>query len=155
MEVAPPGLVHVADVQADVSAAPIDVGDTPHGFRRVIPIVGGKVVGPRLNGRIVPGGADFQYWRSDGCTELQARYIIETDRGARVLTESSGLRRGPPEAMEKLRRGEPVDPKLIYFRTTVRFETGAAELAWLMRGVFICSGARHPDRVLIGIFEVT
>lgn len=154
-DIATPGLAHVTDLQADVSAPPIDIGDTPHGFRRIIPIMGGSVAGPRLNGRMLPGGADYQYWRSDGCTELHARYIIDTDAGARVYVESNGLWRGPPEAMAKLMRGEPVDPALVYFRTTVRFETTAPDLAWLMRSLFVCAGMRFPDRVLIRFFEVT
>jgi len=154
-DIATPGLDHVTDLRADVSAPPIDIGATPHGFRKIIPIVGGSVSGPRLNGKLMPGGADYQYWRSDGCTELHARYVIGTDSGARVYVESNGLRRGPPEAMAKLMRGEPVDPALIYFRTTVRFETAAPELAWLMQSQFICAGARFPDRVVIRFFEVT
>src|SRR5262249_54436995 len=114
-DIATPGLVHVADLQADVSAPPIDIGDTPHGFRRVIPVLSGKVSGPRLNGRVLPGGADFQYWHADGGSEIHARYVIEADSGGRVYVENSGVRRGSPEVMAKLRRGEPVDPALIYF----------------------------------------
>src|ERR1700747_1424060 len=57
-------------------------GTTPYGERRVIDILGGRVVGPRLQGRILPG-ADWQIVRPDGGTHLAARYAIETDRGTR------------------------------------------------------------------------
>lgn len=154
-DIATPGLVHVADLQADVSAPPVDIGETPHGFRRIIPIVAGKVSGPRLNGRVMPGGADFQYWHADGGSEIHARYVIEADSGGLVYVENSGVRRGSPEVMAKLRRGEPVDPALIYFRTVSRFETTAPDLVWLTRSLFICSGARFPDRVVIRYFQVT
>ena len=150
-DVATPALVHVTDLQAEVTQ-PIDIGMTPHGLRRIIPISGGKVTGPRLNGRMLPGGADFQVWRSDGCTEIHARYVIETDAGALIYVENTGIRHGPPEAMERLARGEPVDPALIYFRTVAKLETSAPELAWLTRRIFLCSGARFPDRVLIRYF---
>ena len=71
-------------------------GTTPYGERRVIDILGGRVEGPRLQGRILPG-ADWQIVRPDGVTDLEARYAIETDRGTRVLVRSDGLRHGLPE----------------------------------------------------------
>ncbi|MGN6659957.1 MAG: DUF3237 family protein, partial [Achromobacter mucicolens] len=43
-----PRLEHVATVVVDVGA-PQEVGDTPQGRRRVIPITGGTVQGPRLS----------------------------------------------------------------------------------------------------------
>jgi hypothetical protein len=153
-DIATPKLSLVTDLVAGVTP-PIDVGDTPHGRRRVIPISGGTVSGPRLNGRMLPGGADFQVWRSDGCTEIHARYVLESDAGALIYVENTGLRHGSPEAMDRLARGLPVDPSQIYFRTVARFETSAPDLAWLTRGIFLCSGARFPDNVQIRFFEVT
>jgi len=55
--------------------------------------------------------------------------VIETREGARVYVENTGIRHGPPEAMARLRRGEPVDPALNYFRTVPRFETSEPALA--------------------------
>jgi hypothetical protein len=153
-DIATPGLSVVADLLLTV-APPLDIGQTPHGLRRVIPLLGGTVRGPRLNGHLIPGGADFQIWRNDNCTEIHARYVLETETGARIYVENSGMRRGPVEAMARLAKGEPVDPALIYFRTVARFEASAPELAWLMQGIFLCSGARYPDRVAIRFFEVT
>jgi len=152
--IATPALVHVADVNVEIGT-PMVVGATAQGLRRVIPITGGTVEGPRLSGRILPGGADFQIIREDGLAELHARYVIEASSGALVYVENTGIRHGPREAIERLNRGEAVDPALIYFRTVPRFETAAPALAWLTRGIFICSGARHPDRVQLGYFEVT
>ena len=151
---ASPTLVPVFDVIAEV-AAPIEVGDTPQGARRMIPILGGRVSGPRLSGHLLEGGVDYQLIRPDGLAEIHARYIIETDGGARVYVENTGIRHGPPEAMERLRRGEPVDPALIYFRTVPRFETAAPDLAWLQRSIFICAGARFPQAVELRFFQVT
>ena len=146
--------VHIADLTV-VVGAPIEIGKTAAGERRVVPIVGGEVSGPRLKGLVLPVGADYQLIRSDGVTELHARYIIQTPAGSRIYIENSGLRHGPPEAMERLRRGEPVDPALIYFRTAVKFETSDEELGWLTRHIFVCSGSRQPDRVLISIYQIT
>jgi hypothetical protein len=149
-----PSLQPAFDVDA-VVAAPIEVGDTPYGTRRMIPILSGRVSGARLSGRLLEGGVDYQLIRADGLAEIHARYIIETDAGGRVYVENTGIRHGPPEAMARLRSGLPVDPAVIYFRTVPRFETAAPELAWLQRSIFICAGARYPDRVQLSIFEVT
>ncbi len=149
-----PSLRPAFDVEA-VVAPPIEVGDTPLGARRMIPILRGRVSGARLSGRLLEGGVDYQLIRADGLAEIHARYIIETDSGARVYVENTGIRQGPPEAMARLRRGEAVDPATIYFRTVPRFETAAPELAWLQRSIFVCAGARFPERVELRIFEVT
>jgi hypothetical protein len=149
-----PGLLHVADLAVRV-AQPFEIGRISGNLRRVIAIAGGEVFGPRIQGKVLPGGADYQMMRADGVTELEARYVIEIDGGGLVYVENSGVRYGPPELMDKLRRGEVVDPALIYFRTTPRFETAAPGYEWLMQNLFICAGARYPDRVEMRFFQVT
>ncbi|SEE50545.1 Protein of unknown function [Rhizobiales bacterium GAS191] len=153
-DLAVPRLEHVADLEIGI-AAPIEIGETAVGERRVIPITGGIVKGPRLNGRILPAGADFQIIRPDGVTELVARYVIEAGDGALIYIENSGIRHGPPELIVKLRRGEEVDPGLIYFRTAPRFETASPRHQFLMRHLFIGVGARYPDRVALAVWLVT
>ena len=139
-----------------VDLAPImDFGRTPYGGRRFIGILGGRVAGPRLNGRILPGGADWQVIRSDGAADLKARYTIETDTGAHVLVASDGLRHGPPEVMQKLSRGENVDPALYYFRTTMRFETADSSADWINRILAVARGRREPQSVRLDVYEVT
>jgi len=66
----------------------------------------------KLNGRILPGGSDWQIIRADGAADIQARYTIESDTGARILVYSAGLRHGPPEVMARLAKGDNVDPSL-------------------------------------------
>jgi len=152
-EISTPGLLHVADLVVRI-AEPIEIGLIAGNLRRVIPIAGGEVLGP-IHGKVLPGGADFQIMRADGVTDLHARYVIETGERQLIYVENSGVRYGPPDLMEKLRRGEAVDPALIYFRTTPRFETAAPRYEWLMRNLFLCSGARYPDRVEVRFFQVT
>ena len=148
-----PELEHVADLVARIDA-PLEIGRIAGNLRRMIPISGGEVLGPRIRGRVLPGGADYQVMRSDGITDLHARYVIETEDNNLIYVENTGIRYGPPELMERLRRGEPVDPALIYFRSSPRFETAAPAYEWLMQSLFICSGARFPDRVELRIFRV-
>ncbi len=130
------------------------VGEIGTGVRRIIPIIGGEVRGEKVNGKVLPFGADFQIIRPSELIELEAKYAFETDDGAVVYVENRGIRFGPVELLQRLKRGEPVDPKLIYFRTVPKFETGAAKYRWLMEHLFVGSAARHADRVVLDVHQV-
>jgi hypothetical protein len=129
-------------------------GDLGHGVRRIIPITGGTVKGETVNGKVLPFGADFQIIRPNELIDLEAKYAFETDDGAVVYVENKGIRFGPVELLQKLKRGEPVDPRLIYFRTVPKFETGHDNYRWLMEHIFVASAARHADRVVIDVHMV-
>src|ERR1700748_2895995 len=129
-------------------------GDLGYGVRRIIPITGGEVKGEKVNGKVLPFGADFQIIRPNELIDLEAKYAFETDDGAVVYVENKGIRFGPVELLQKLKRGEPVDPGLIYFRTVPRCESGAEKYRWLMENLFVASAARHPDRVVIEVHQV-
>jgi Protein of unknown function (DUF3237) len=140
---------------AHVEVAEIrSLGRTPLGERRVIPIVGGSFQGERLGGRVLPGGADWQTIGEDGAARLDARYTLETEGGALVQVRSQGLRHGPPEVLARLAAGEAVDPARYYFRTVLRFETGAPALDWLNRIIAVAHGARRPRVVELTAFEL-
>jgi hypothetical protein len=130
------------------------VGDTGIGVRRIIPITGGEVRGKDVNGKVCPFGADFQIIRPNGLVELEAKYAIETDDGAVIYVENKGIRFGPVELLQRLNRGEAVDPASIYFRTVPKFETGAERYRWLMESLFIGSASRYADRVVIDVHQV-
>ncbi|HBL64990.1 MAG TPA: DUF3237 domain-containing protein [Achromobacter sp.] len=148
-----PRLEHVTTVIVQVGA-PQEVGDTPQGRRRVIPITGGTAQGPRLTGKVLPGGADFQVIRSATYTDIHARYVIETPEGDRVYVENTGIRTGHADDIARLVRGEPVDPARIYFRSYPRFETAAPALGWMNESLFIGTGARYPDRVELRFYRI-
>jgi Protein of unknown function (DUF3237) len=131
-----------------------NAGDIGHGVRRIIPISGGEVRGPDVNGKVLAFGADFQIIRPNELIDLEAKYAFETDDGAIISVENRGIRFGPVELLQKLKRGEPVDPKLIYFRTVPKFETGHEGYRWLMQHIFVASAARHADRVVIDVHMV-
>ena len=140
-------------IEAELEAI-VSLGRTPLGERRMIGIRGGTVRGPKLKGRVLPGGADWQVIRADGATDIQARYTIESDAGARVLVDSVGLRHGPPDVIEKLARGDKVDPSLYYFRTVMRFETGDPSTDWLNRIIAVSRGQRFARAVRLDVYEV-
>lgn len=148
-----PELEFVLEARIAVGAI-TSVGRTPMGERRIIPILGGAFTGPQLNGRILPGGADWQLIRADGVAEIDARYTLETDAGELIYLVNRGLRHGLPEVMARMAAGEAVDPASYYFRTAPTFETAAPDLAWLMRAVFVGFGERHPDHVMMRFWEL-
>lgn len=135
-------------------AAPQELGATPQGRRRIIPITGGRFTGARLSGRVLAGGADWQVVRPDGVAWLDARYTIETGDGALIYVRNRGYRHGPEDVIRRLGSGEPVDPSLYYMRTTPWFETGDARYAWLNRIVCVATGARRAAAVELEVFEV-
>ncbi len=142
--------------EASVNLAPIkDLGNTPAGHRKIVDIFGGTVTGPKLQGKILPGGADWQYIREDNVTFLDARYTIEADDNALIYVSNQGYRHGPKEIMERLKRGETVEDDSYYFRCTPWFETSAPQYDWLNRTIFIATGGRDPDAVRLSFFEVT
>ena len=135
-------------------AAPLSVGQSAVGERRIINITGGSFSGPRLSGTILPGGADWQIIRPDGITEVEARYTLQTNDGALIYVVNRGLRHGPDEVMKRMAAGEEVDPGLYYFRTTPVFETGSEAYRWLNGLIAVAVGERHADEVVITVFEV-
>ena len=140
-------------IRAELSGI-LNLGRTPYGERRIIDITGGTVRGAKLSGRILPGGADWQIVRSDGAADIQARYTIETETGARILVTSDGLRHGPPAVTERLARDDGVDPALYYFRTVMRFETSDASVDWLNRILALARGQREARSVRLDVYEV-
>ena len=141
--------------QLDVAVGvPLVVGRGPTGERRVVPILGGRIAGPRLNGEVLAGGADFQLIRDDGVAEIEARYTLRLDDGALVQVVNRGIRHASPDDMARLLRGEPVPPERVYFRTAPVFETAAPAHAWLHCSLFLGFGERRPDSVRVRIYTV-
>lgn len=150
---AEPRLKFFADLRVEVGA-PQQVGQTVHGLRRLIPITGGTATGDGWSARVLPGGADFQLIVNDRLSELDARYMLETDAGDFIYVQNRAVRSGPPELIARLVRGEPVDPAQIYFRCSPSFETAAPALSWMGERMFVGTGARYPDAVAMRFFEL-
>lgn len=130
------------------------IGAVPHGTRVTAPITSGHFEGPRLRGKVLPGGGDWTLLRGDGVLELDLRITLETDDGALIHMASFGLRHGPPEVIAALARGESIDPATYYFRTSPRFATGHPKYAFLNRLVAVSSGNRRPEGPIYTIAEV-
>jgi hypothetical protein len=141
--------------RAEITLAPAqELGESPQGRRRIIPITGGRFSGERLSGRVLPGGADWQVIRRDGVADLDARYTLETADGALIYVRNKGYRRGPKEVLERIAAGKDVDPSLYYMRATPWFETGDPRYAWINGIVCVATGARRAAAVELEVFEI-
>ena len=149
-----PTLRHVYRLDAEVGA-PVDLGDTPQGHRRILALTGGRAEGPDFAAELLAtGGADWQIVRASGSSVADIRYTLETDRGALLYVRSQGVRHGKAVVLARLAAGEDVDPSEYTFRTTVTIETSAPELAWCNDGVFIAVGGRRPGGVSYDVYLV-
>jgi hypothetical protein len=82
--------------------------------------------------------------RGDGAVQLDARIVLKTDDDALIAMTYVGLRRGPPDVLERLNRGEPVDPGSYYFRIVPNFATSHPRYDWLNRVIAVATGQRLP-----------
>jgi hypothetical protein len=131
-----------------------EVGSATWGQRRIVQVAGGTFEGPRLKGRVLPGGGDWILTRPDGVTQLDVRITLETDDGALIYMTYRGLRHGPPEVLARLARGERVEPSEYYFRTVPCFETASEKYGWLNRALFVSTGDRLPPGPIYTVYEI-
>jgi Protein of unknown function (DUF3237) len=149
----PPQFSFAFEIAVEVQP-PLDLGQTQAGHRRIVSIANGVVSGPKLQGRVLPGGADWQILRADGTADLDARYTIQADDGALIYVINRGVRHGPADVLARMNRGEHVDPASYYFRSAAAFETGAPPYLWLTRAVIVGVGERYPDKVVVRFWEL-
>ncbi len=148
-----PALLPMTRIRCEVGAL-VSLGASPTGERRYVPLGGGTASGPELNGTLVEGGVDWQVARSDGVLEIAAHYVIRTDDGALVEVRSDGLRHGPAEVMQRLAKGEAVPREAYFFRTLMRFTTGAPDWAHLNKVMAIAVGQREARAVLLDVYRL-
>ena len=117
-----------------------DIGKTPFGLRHIDILGAGSFAGPRLEGKVLPGGMDQKIFRAAD--------------GAMILMYYTGIRYGTPEVMQRIADGEEVDPSEYYLRNTPYFETAAEKYDWLNRIVAVGVGRRMPDHAAYDVFEI-
>ena len=153
-----PQLTYLASVSVDLGEV-LDLGQTSTGRRRTIPITGGTVSGPHLNGTVLPIGADWQILLDDGTAIINARYLLDlvasTGEKHRVAVTTTGVRTGDPEILELLARGEHVDPSKYYFRFSATASTSSADYRWLTTSLLVATAARTVDQVRYDLYRLT
>ena len=142
----------------DISIAlhPIhEIGKTPAGERRVIPVSGGEFSGERLHGEVLPhAGSDLLLLRADGSFQQDVRLSLRTNDGALILMTYRGVRHGSPEVNQRIVRGEQVAPSEYYLRIAPFFETSASKYAWLNTIVSVGIGERLPNGARYEVYEI-
>jgi hypothetical protein len=134
---------------------PLDLGDTVHGHRRIVPLTGGTFTGPELGGTLVPGAsADWQTVLHDGTALGDIRYTLRTNGGDLLYVQSRSVRHGPAEVLARLGRGEHVDPGEYTFRAATQIETAVPELDRLNKGIFISVAGRGAASVIYETYLV-
>jgi hypothetical protein len=130
------------------------VGATPGAYRRIGVVPGGSFEGERLSGEVLDGGSDWQTVRNDGTTTLNVRLVLKTKDDALICMTYQGVRHGPPDVVERIEKGEVVDPTSYYFRINPLFDTAAAKYDWINRVVGVGIGHRRADGPIYSVFEV-
>ena len=136
------------------AAPPQKLGTVPHGIRSIVPVTGGDFEGPRLRGKVLPGGGGWLLLRADGVLELDLRITLETDDHALIYMRFQGLRHGPAAVIAALGRGDIVDPASYYFRTLPAFEASTDTYGFLNRIITVGVGEARPDGAVHRIDEI-
>ena len=100
--------------------------------------------------------APLDFFEENPCGDLEvdARLVLETDDKHQIYMAWKGLRHGPKEVMDRLYRGEIVDPGAYYFRTTPYFETSSENYGWINRICSIARGSLSANTRTLDIFQV-
>ena len=130
------------------------LGETPYGNRRIFHFDGGSFEGPKLKGKVLPGGGGSSLIRRDEVLEVDVRLSLETEDMHQISMAWKGLRHGPKEVMDRLYRGEIVDPRSYYFRTTPYFETSSEKYGWMNRICAVASGSLATSARTLDVFQV-
>ena len=143
-----PGLIFV--YEAIVTLEPmVEIGRTPLGMRRRVPITGGSFAGPRIRGTVLSGGADWQLQRADDWTVIEADYMMRAQDGALIHVRNVGLTNSRVSGATSR-----------YLRTVPRFEAPDGPHGWLNQAIFIGTIGRPPadapkPSVRIRVYQVT
>jgi len=132
-----------------------DLGATPLGRRRLVPVSSGHFEGERLRGTVLPNvGGDWLLERADGSFQSDVRLGLRTDDGALLSMTYRGVRHASAQVLARIARGETVGPGEYYLRTAPFFETAAPRYKWLNHIVSVGTGQRYPNGVIYDVFEV-
>lgn len=155
----PPSLKYAFTINVELAPA-IDFGATFSGDRRFIAITGGSIEGPRLTGKVLSGGGDWNAVRPDGVVHVFAKYSIQASDGTPISITNEGFGRASQSGIKAIFDG--TDASMIdgderwYTKTWPRFEVAPGKWDWLNTTCFI--GDLLPptssDRVVINIYEI-
>ena len=133
--------------------APLAIGDVPKGNRQILLGTGGEFKGEKLEGEVLPWGADWFLTRPDGVGELDVRVNLRTHDGDLIYMQSLGFLRYSMEVAKRLLSGA-ASPEEYYLRERTVFETASKRYDWLNSIVAVGTGWYGPGRVGMSIYEI-
>ncbi len=133
---------------------PAPVGPGPFGTRLVAGAAGGTFHGPRLMGKILPGGGDYILSDQNGIWHLDVRLVLETDDGAFIYLQYAGVLEMNDKIREARAAGRAMEFGEAYFMIQPRFETGDPRYAWLNGVVSAGEGRIAPGRIEYKIYAL-
>lgn len=139
---------------------PVGSSQTTHGQRNWISYIGGQWAGRWAKGIVIPGGQDAQVTGKDFATSIDSRFLIQTsdDPPAMIVVKMKGWWTGPRDTMEKV-SSEPEEadrtPATSYkFRLNIELETGDDRYANLNTGMWLGSGSRRANEIVIDSYRI-
>ncbi len=135
-------------------SAMLTIGRTPAGLRRIAPVNGGTFAGDRLNGVVLPGGADWVINRTDGAMVIDVRLTLRTDDGALVYLTYQGRFLAEPEAMARFNKGGMLATGEYSLAIVARFECGDERHAWLNNVIAVGTGEQTRTGPIYTIWEI-
>ncbi len=147
------------EVRAQIGR-PQAIGKSPNGVRTIMPVLGGTLRGPALNGEILPeAGADWALIRPDGSIVLDVRSVIKADNGDRIYTSYGGrmwadTKAGMDLALD-MGKGDPETGKdEYYFRINPVYETGSETYNWLNNIIAVGTGQSGAGGIVYQVYRV-
>jgi hypothetical protein len=126
---------------------PVAVGAGPFGSRQIYDITGGSFEGARLNGKLLPSGADWLLVDDNNVARLDVRATLETHDGARIYMQYNGVLLLNDKVLQAMASAGETQFGDTYFVTQPRFETGDERYAWLNSVMAVAEGRTLPNAV--------
>ncbi len=107
------------------------IGETPEGLRLNYYLDGGTIVGPRINGQVLPRGGDSLAIRGDGVAIISVRATFQTTDGALIGGDIDGILDLGSDAQARAQRGD--FPKVAALQLAPKLITADSRYLWLNR----------------------
>lgn len=135
--------------------APVEIGKTPLGTRRIFNAVGGEFEGERLRGAIQRNGGEW-FLDADGAPgQIDVRLLLETHDGALIYMRYSGVLDFNEKVGGLLAQGQATQYGDNLFLTQARFECADPRYDWLNTTIAVGEGRMHPDCVEYSLYQAT
>ena len=130
------------------------------GQRNWISFIGGQWAGRWGKGIVIPGGQDIQIVHKDFTTSLQAQFLLQTndDPAAMITCKYHGWWTGQRDTLEKIHT-QPNESNIVAaneykFRVNIELETGDERYSFLTSSMWLGSGSRRQNEIILDAYKV-